>query len=76
MDIYRRNLQRTYVDHLASLIATPAANSDLPALARAELVAIGDMVSKKTGVGANAVTSAHLADLAARIEHALDNEND
>lgn len=74
VDIYRRNLQRTYIDHLASLIATPAANSDLPALARAELVAIGDMVSKK--IGANTVTSAHLADLAARIERALDNDSD
>ena len=34
VDLYRRNLQRSYIDMLAEDIKTPAANSDLPAYAR------------------------------------------
>src|SRR5262249_48560909 len=36
VDVYRRNLQRAYVDLLAGFLDNPADDSDLPALARAE----------------------------------------
>ncbi len=73
IDIYRRNLQRTYVDMLGSLIEDPSASSDLPALARVELVALKAALSKHESEVANDVTmTAHLRDLFARIEAALD----
>ena len=73
IDIYRRNLQRTYVDMLGSLIQDPSASSDLPALARVELVALKAAISKREPEVANDVTmTAHLGDLSARIEAALD----
>ncbi len=73
IDIYRRNLQRTYVDMLGSLIQDPSASSDLPALARVELVALKAAISKRESEVANDVTmTAHLRDLFARIEAALD----
>ncbi len=34
IDLYRRNLQRAYVDLLAANLKTPEANSDLPAYCR------------------------------------------
>ena len=37
IDLYRRNLQRAYVDLLAATLDNPSTDSDLPALARAEL---------------------------------------
>ncbi|MEE8154929.1 MAG: zinc-dependent metalloprotease [Phycisphaerales bacterium] len=73
IDIYRRNLQRTYVEMLGSLIENPSANSDLPALARAELVALGASIESCDSEAAdNAIVTAHLRDLSARIEAALD----
>ena len=73
IDIYRRNLQRTYVQMLGSLIENPSANSDLPALARAELVALGASIEGCDSAAAdNAIVTAHLRDLSARIEAALD----
>ncbi|MCH8316039.1 MAG: zinc-dependent metalloprotease [Planctomycetes bacterium] len=73
IDIYRRNLQRTYVQMLGSLIENPSANSDLPALARAELVALGASIEGCDSEAAdNAIVTAHLRDLSARIEAALD----
>ena len=37
IDLYRRNLQRAYVDLLAGFLDNPSEDSDLPALARSEL---------------------------------------
>ena len=73
VDIYRRNLQRTYIDMLGKLIEDPSANSDLPALARAELVALGSSLENCDSEAAdNAIVTAHLHDLHARIKAALD----
>jgi hypothetical protein len=77
IDVYRRNLQRTYVDRLAGVIATPSASSDLPALARGELVAIMMMTNGAAGDRAGDPTiNAHLADLHARCRKALDTDSD
>jgi hypothetical protein len=77
IDVYRRNLQRTYVDRLGGVIETPSASSDLPALARGELVAIMMMTNEAASSRAeDATVKAHLADLHARCRKALDTEND
>lgn len=72
VDLYRRNLQRSYIDMLAEDIKTPAANSDLPAYARRELESIGEMIAKTDASKAKYVVQAHLSDLTARIKKALD----
>lgn len=72
IDLYRRNLQRSYVDLLASHLKNPAANSDLPALARAELEAIREQIQGAGAAGAPPTVQAHLKDLLARIARALD----
>ena len=69
IDAYRRNLQRSYVEHLASEIKDPASDSDLPSYARAELIAIRELLSRAKGREGSAT---HLQDLAARIDIALD----
>jgi hypothetical protein len=88
VDLYRRGLQRLYVDHLANALnPAPAAapnpnippqfrptrvgDSDFPALARAELVAIKASVSARRN-GAEGMVGAHIDDLLAKIDEALD----
>ncbi|GAB4383004.1 MAG: zinc-dependent metalloprotease [Phycisphaerales bacterium] len=68
--LYRRNLQRSYIDLLADVIESPASSSDFPALARGELAAIASML--QAGDGAGEIVRLHVADLLARIERALD----
>ncbi len=72
IDLYRRNLQRSYLDLLAANLKTPAANSDLPAFSRAELEAIRDQIRKADVSRAKPVVQIHLKDMAARISRALD----
>jgi hypothetical protein len=72
IDLYRRNLQRAYIDMLASNLKNPAANSDLPAYSRAELEAIRASIRKTDGVRIEPVSEIHLKDLTARISRALD----
>jgi hypothetical protein len=75
--LYRRNLQRAYVDHLASLIESPASDSDLPALARHSLVQVKERLSRRgRGVTEEAIVEAHVRDLLARIDRALDVEKE
>jgi len=94
VDIYRRGLQRAYVDHLVSILAPPAAaapaaeegipaqfrrgggggDSDLPALARAELTAIRDLLAAhitRMNGEAEGIVAAHIKDLIAEIDKAL-----
>jgi hypothetical protein len=72
IDLYRRNLQRAHVDHLASLIKSEDTTCDLPALARSELTRLHESIAKLKNETANDVTTAHLADVKARIDQALD----
>jgi hypothetical protein len=73
IDLYRRNLQRAYVEHLSAFVNNPAPASDLPALARNELRALEKRISE---LGedkiADGTTAAHLQDTRARIEQTLD----
>ena len=72
VDLYRRNLQRSYIDLLAGNLKNPAVGSDLPAYSRGELEAIREIVRKADANGAKPVVQLHLKDLAARISLALD----
>lgn len=70
--LYRRNLQRQYVERLAGTLEDPATGSDMPALARAELIEIRNAL----GNAGDATARAHAADLRARITRALEEDGD
>ena len=64
---------KIYLVMLGALIKDPSASSDLPALARAELVALKEAIDKRASDAADDATiTTHLHDLSARIEAALD----
>ena len=88
VDVYRRGLQRVYVDHLVSVLTPPepsdnsnippqfrrggggSGDSDLPALARAELIAIKALLEQYRA-DADGMLAAHIDELIARIDKAL-----
>jgi hypothetical protein len=72
IDCYRRNLQRAYVQQLADQTEKEAVDSDLPALARLELAAISKKISSALDKDGPEEVKAHLQDLKARIELALE----
>jgi len=72
IDLYRRNLQRSYIDMLAANLKPPVANTDLPAYSRAELEEIRSLVQKADVAQSKPVIQKHLKDLNARITRALD----
>jgi hypothetical protein len=88
IDAYRRNLQRAYVERLQFLLEedpqAPAANpaiwrtpvdvsqSDIRALARAQLVELKSAISRRLTRGSDAITRMHLQDLVARIDEILE----
>ncbi len=72
IDLYRRNLQRSYIDMLSANIKTPATDSDLPAYSRAELENIRALIKKSDVSKSKPLVQIHLKDLTARITHALE----
>jgi len=70
--LYRRNLQRAYVELLAGKLESEDPASDLPALARGELVRLQETCSKYASTAADEVTSRHLEDVAAQMKMALE----
>ncbi|GEP93701.1 protein of unknown function [Chitinophaga terrae (ex Kim and Jung 2007)] len=87
VDIYKRNLQRSYVDNLSKLIAPAAApsnsmmimaggagspsKSDAAAIGRSQLIALKSELQANAGSG-DQMTRSHIQDLIARINKALD----
>lgn len=86
VDVYRRNLQRSYVDNLAELVTPPAANpmaamygyapanpskSDAAGIGRAQLIALRTEL-RAAAAGGDVMTRNHVQDLIARIGKALD----
>ena len=67
INLYRRNLQRAFVEQLGTFAGSTSASTDMPALARAELKRIQEEARKITAAKTD-TTAAHLADLVARIE--------
>lgn len=71
IDLFRRNLQRAFIEHLITQLNDAPAASDLPALARSELVALERTTDRASDTAKSPVVRAHLHDLAARIGRAL-----
>ena len=71
-DLYRRNLQRAHVEHLASLVEERTASFDVSSLAGAELQIILEIIGGVVGRVEAQVPAAHLADLRTRIQVVLD----
>ncbi len=87
IDPYRRNLQRAFVDILASRLApapasgtpptmgaAPAVKDDTRAAFRAELTAIQSVLTAKSASVADTVTKNHLMDLNAQITQILESK--
>ena len=71
IDVYRRALQRAYVQQLILAMDGGASAGDMPALSRAELVEIAALIKRaERGVDGPA-ESAHLALIKAEIDIAL-----
>lgn len=83
-DYYRRNMQKAYVTNLIALIdnpdssdaksmsgsARPRSYSDVPAIARGELLAINRIV-KSAAASTSGITQSHYQNLSALIDSAL-----
>ena len=76
IDVYRRNLQKSYVERLEYLIYnedTKYSNSDIPSIARASLFELKNLIklniNKKSGISKD-----HLNDILNRIEVVLENK--
>jgi hypothetical protein len=75
LDIFRRNLQRAYVEQLASFIAPrTAARNDLQALARGKLSALETALAKQVRKKRNNTEHYHFLDLRETIRIALEGE--
>jgi hypothetical protein len=73
IDLYRRNLQRAYVELLAAQVGNRGASSDLPGLARLELQGLRAKIEAKKGIAdLEPMTKAHLAQMAAAIDATFD----
>ncbi|HEV2481099.1 MAG TPA: hypothetical protein VGS79_15610, partial [Puia sp.] len=88
IEVYRRNLQKTYVESLISVLnpATPAAsapgitiffgpntkNTDLPSIARAELASLRSQIQAAIPSETDKLSKYHLVDLAQRIKKVLE----
>jgi hypothetical protein len=88
IDVYRRNLQKTYVESLISVL-NPAAppisgpsitiffgpntkNTDLPSIARAELSSLRSQIRAAIPSTTDKLSQYHLVDLESRIKKVLD----
>jgi hypothetical protein len=70
-DVYRRNLQRAYIDQLAALMGLDRSTyeqSDIQAMARATLAALQTDLQKAAKKQGDNMTKAHFVDLVARID--------
>ena len=76
IDLYRRNLQRAFLETLAGAVENPETDSDLPGVARAELLRIiaeiKDVLAKGDANPVSPVARVHLLDIQMRAEKALD----
>ncbi|TDG36519.1 DUF5117 domain-containing protein [Pedobacter changchengzhani] len=88
IDVYRRNLQKVYVDKLISIVklgstdaqsgnqdAVVTSRSDVLSVAKGELKALNTLIKNAANVAVG-LDKYHLQDLSDRIEGALDNKKD
>jgi hypothetical protein len=72
IDLYRRNLQRGYVNFLAQALGTGSGTSDFQALARNELITLQNSVTEALKKPVSEVAKLHLEDIQARVKQALE----
>jgi len=75
IDVYRRNLQRTYVNHINDLMNSSDNNihgSDIKALLRDELQSLNQQIERAINRSSDRLTIIHLRDIQSRIEEILD----
>jgi hypothetical protein len=72
IDLYRRNLQRTFVEHLTTFVREERPTSDLPALARGTLMDVQKQMPNAINNAKDEMTRLHLTDLTIRIRQALE----
>jgi len=75
VDSFRRNLQREHLRHLVSMVVklSPGAPEDARSLARVDLMAINAGIEPAlSSPGLDAITAAHLTEVAAQIQAALE----
>jgi hypothetical protein len=73
IDVYRRNLQNSYIDLLSNkLNVRPAVTDDYRALIKAELRDLGTAIGAASARATDRQTRAHLADARDQIAKALD----
>ncbi len=82
IDVYRRNLQRAYIDRINTELNPPPPSptaarptgwgSDVRAMYRADLRSIDQMASRAAPKATDAITRVHLADIRSEIAKALD----
>ena len=75
IDPYRRNLQRTYVEAIHSLMQSEESDvkiSDIKPMLRDELRILEDQVDDSISAAPDRVTRVHLIDIQSRIENILD----
>jgi hypothetical protein len=68
IDLYRRNLQRAFIELLGTQVNRTDASSDLPALARRALKELQATIQKTLPRVQSVVVQAHLDDIVARID--------
>ena len=79
IDIYRRNLQKAYVDALAGMVSSTTSTgvvrstSDASGIARIHLISLKADITRALATSSG-VTKAHLLDLVAQINEVLDNK--
>lgn len=75
IDAYRRNLQRTYVDAIHTLMQSEDSEvniSDIKPMLRDELRTLGEQLDDANGRTPDRITRLHLEDIAERIDEILD----
>ena len=72
IDVYRRALQRSFVEVLTAAVRQETPATDLPALARAELDSLRESLQAALARNTDETTGAHMTDAVARIRQALD----
>jgi hypothetical protein len=72
INLYRRNLQRAYIELLGTHANRTEASTDLPALARGELKTVLAAIKVALGKTKDRVSLLHLQDMEARVDRILD----
>ena len=76
INLYRRNLQRSFADTLMKQVKREGVTTDLPALCRGELENIRTALEEAIKREGDDVTRLHLKDLLVRITKVLDDKSD